>query len=77
MKNKKSLKIFLWSPMLSNVGTTGAMIGMAKSLKRYMNAQIYLLNILGEFSHYKKEKFFFLNFLKINNIVPQTGKISK
>ncbi|MDA9898681.1 glycosyltransferase [Candidatus Pelagibacter ubique] len=77
MKNKKSLKIFLWSPMLSNVGTTGAMIGMAKSLKRYMNAQIYLLNILGEFSHYKKEKFFFLNFLKISNIVPQTGKISK
>ncbi|MDC3372691.1 hypothetical protein OAW30_00045 [Candidatus Pelagibacter sp.] len=59
MKNKKSLKIFLWSPMLSNVGTTGAMIGMAKSLKRYMNAQIYLLNILGEFSHYKKKNFFF------------------
>ena len=77
MKNKKPLKIFLWSPMLSNVGTTGAMIGIAKSLKRYMNAQIYLLNILGEFSNYDRENFFFLNFLKINNIVPQTGKISK
>jgi len=63
--------------MLSNVGTNGAMIGIAKSLKKYLNAKIYLLNILGEFSQYKSEDFLFLDFLKINNIIPKTGKISK
>ena len=77
MKKKHSIKIFLWSPMLSNVGTNGAMIGIAKSLKKYLNAKIYLLNILGEFSQYKSEDFLFLDFLKINNIIPKTGKISK
>ena len=44
--NNKSLKIFLWSPMLSDVGTNGAMIGMAQSLKNYSNAKIYLINVL-------------------------------
>ena len=75
--NKKSLKIFLWSPMLSDVGTNGAMIGMAQSLKNYSNAKIYLINVLGEFTKYKSEKFYFLDFLKINNMIPKTGKISK
>jgi hypothetical protein len=40
MKNKNSLKTFLWSPMLSNVVTNNTMIDMAKLLKRFMNAQI-------------------------------------
>ena len=75
--NNKSLKIFLWSPMLSDVGTNGAMIGMAQSLKNYSNAKIYLINVLGEFTKYKSEKFYFLDFLKINNMIPKTGKISK
>ena len=75
--NKKNLKVFLWSPMLSHVGTTGAMIGMADSLKKYSNYQIYLINVLGEFSEFKKKDFFFLDFIKINNIIPKTGKISK
>lgn len=75
--NNNSLKFFLWSPMLSNVGTNGAMIGMAKSLKKYSDAEIYLINILGEFTQYKKENFFIIDFLKINDLIPKTGKISK
>tara|TARA_B110000971_G_C20009846_1_gene501054 strand:- start:104 stop:1246 length:1143 start_codon:yes stop_codon:yes gene_type:complete len=77
--NKKNniSKIFLWSPMLSNVGTNGAMIGMAKSLKKYSNAEIYLINVLGEFTKYKSDKFYSIDFFKINNLIPNTGKISK
>lgn len=75
--NNNSLKFFLWSPMLSNVGTNGAMIGIAKSLKKYSDAEIYLINILGEFTQYKKENFFIIDFLKINDLIPKTGKISK
>ncbi|MDC1185243.1 hypothetical protein N8006_00080 [Candidatus Pelagibacter ubique] len=75
--NNKSLKIFLWSPMLSNVGTNGAMIGMAQSLKNYSNAKIYLINVLGEFTKFKDKKFFFLDFFKVSHIIPKTGKISK
>ena len=71
------LKIFLWSPMLSNVGTNGAMIGMAQSLKKHSNAEIYLINVLGEFTKYKSEKFYFIDFFKINNLIPKTGKVSK
>jgi glycosyltransferase involved in cell wall biosynthesis len=63
--------------MLSDVGTNGAMIGMAQSLKNYSNAEIYLINVLGEFTKYKSEKFYFIDFLKINNVIPKTGKISK
>ena len=74
--NNNSLKFFLWSPMLSNVGTNGAMIGIAKSLKKYSDAEIYLINILGEFTQYKKENFFIIDFLKINDLIPKTGKIS-
>ena len=59
---KKNLKFFLWSPMLSNVGTNSAMIGIAESLKEYSNSQIYLINVLGEFSNFKKKKFFFYRF---------------
>ena len=75
--NNKSLKIFLWSPMLSNVGTNGAMIGMAQSLKNYSNAKIYLINVLGEFTKFKDKNFFFLDFFKVSHIIPKTGKISK
>ena len=75
--NKNLTKIFLWSPMLSNVGTNGAMIGMAQSLQQHSNAKIYLINILGEFTKYKAENFNFIDFLKINNFIPKTGKISK
>jgi len=75
--NNNSLKIFMWSPMLSNVGTNGAMIGMAESLKKYLGAEIYLINVLGEFTKFKNKNFFFLDFFKVSHIIPKTGKISK
>lgn len=61
-EKNNSLKIFVWSPMLSNVGTNGAMIGMAESLKKYLGAEIYLINVLGEFTKFKDKKFFFFRF---------------
>ena len=76
-EKNNSLKIFMWSPMLSNVGTNGAMIGMAGSLKKYLGAEIYLINVLGEFTKFKDKKFFFLDFFKVSHIIPKTGKISK
>ena len=76
-EKNNSLKIFVWSPMLSNVGTNGAMIGMAESLKKYLGAEIYLINVLGEFTKFKDKKFFFLDFFNVSHIIPKTGKISK
>lgn len=76
IKDKK-LNIFIWSPMLSNVGTNTAMIGIANSLKKYSNSNVYLLDILGEFSNFNKEDNFYVKFLKINHVIPNTGKISK
>jgi len=77
LKKKKILKIFLWSPMLSNVGTNTAMNGIAQSLTKYSNSKIYFLDILVEFSRFNDGKNFYLRFLKINHIVPNTGKVSK
>lgn len=78
MKSNSKDIIFFWSPMLSNVGTINAMIGMAKSLSRYSSYKIYVLDILGEFInfHYIKE-LNFLSFVEIDNILPRTGKLSK
>ena len=73
----KELKIFLWSPMLSNVGTNTAMMGMANAIKKYSKSNIYLLDILGEFSNFNIGDNFHLKFSKINHIIPNTGKISK
>ena len=64
--------------MLSNVGTINAMIGMAKSLSRYSSYKIYVLDILGEFRNFHNIKELnFLSFVKIDNILPRTGKLSK
>ncbi len=63
--------------MLSNVGTNTAMYGVANSIKRYSNAEVYYLDILGEFSKYNNQKPFYLKFLSINKLIPTTGKISK
>ena len=54
-------KFFFWSPMLSNVGTINAIIGMANSLSRYTNNKIYVLDILGEFKNFHNS--YNLNFL--------------
>lgn len=64
--------------MLSNVGTINAIIGMANSLSRYSNNKIYILDILGEFKNfYNSYNLNFLSFIKINRIIPSTGKLSK
>lgn len=64
--------------MLSNVGTINAIIGMVKSLSRYSSYKIYVIDILGEFrSFYNIKELNFLSFVKIDNIFPRTGKLSK
>jgi len=64
--------------MLSNVGTINAILGMANSLSRYSNNKIYILDILGEFKNFHNSyNLNFLSFIKINGIVPNTGKLSK
>jgi glycosyltransferase involved in cell wall biosynthesis len=64
--------------MLSNVGTINAIMGMAKSLNRYSNNTIYILDILGEFKNFHNlYNLNFLCFIKINGIVPNTGRLSK
>lgn len=64
--------------MLSNVGTINAIIGMAKSLSKYSNSEIYVLDILGEFKNYHNLcKINFLTFVKISGIFSDTGKSSK
>jgi glycosyltransferase involved in cell wall biosynthesis len=71
-------KFFFWSPMLSNVGTINAIIGMANSLSRYSNNKIYVLDILGEFKNFHNScNLNFLSFIKIAGIVPNTGRFSK
>jgi len=77
LKKKKELKIFVWSPMLSNVGTNTAMHGIAKSIEKYSDSKIYFVDILGEFSKFNDGKNSYIRFLKINHIIPNTGKISK
>lgn len=74
---KNSLKIFIWSPMLSNVGTNTAMEGIAESLRRYSNSEVYYLDILGEFSNTNNIDDYYIRFLKLNHLVPNTGKLSK
>ena len=59
---KNSLKIFIWSPMLSNVGTNTAMEGIAESLRKYSNSKVYYLDILGEFSNTNNKDDYYIRF---------------
>ena len=64
--------------MLSNVGTINAIMGMANSLNRYSGNKIYVLDILGEFKKFHNcNDINILSFIKINNIFPKTGRMSK
>ena len=75
MKIKK--KIFFWSPLLSHVGTINAAQLSAESLKRYLNCEVYLINVFGEFDHLKEKKYFkLLNIYKFRNW-KKTGFLSK
>ena len=69
--------IFIWSPMISHVGTIKAAIGMAKSLTKYGRAKVYLVNVFGEFNDYQDNKNFEL--LNIFSRIPfyKTGILSK
>ena len=75
-KNLKN-NTFIWSPMISHVGTIRAAIGMAKSLAKYGKINVYLINVFGEFDDYKYSKNFKL--LNIFNKISfyKTGIFSK
>lgn len=78
MENLISKKnIFIWSPMISHVGTLRAAIGMAQSLTKYGSANIYLINVFGEFDNYNNSQDFKL--LSIFNKISfyKTGIVSK
>ena len=69
--------IFFWSPMLSHIGTISAAKYMAKSLYKYGNYQIYMINLLGEFDFIKSSNIKSINiFGRLKNI-PKTGLSSK
>ena len=73
--NKVEIKksFFLWSPMLSNVGTINAIIGIAKSLSKYSKSRVYVLDILGEFKNFHHlSNITFLPFINVNNISVST-----
>ena len=75
MQNKK--KIFFWSPLLSHVGTINAVEKSAYSLKKYLNYDIYLINVFGEFDHLQENSNFnILNIFSFRNW-PKTGFKSK
>ena len=62
IKNPKEDNIFIWSPMISHVGTIRAAIGMGNSFIKHGNKKVFLLNIFGEFNNYKdKNNFILLN----------------
>ena len=49
-------KIFYWSPYLTNVATISAVISSIKSVKKYSkNYEPTLINVCGEFDHFKKD----------------------
>lgn len=75
MKQKK--KIFFWSPLLSHVGTINAVQLSAESLNKYLNYEIYLINVFGEFDYLKENKYFkLLNIYKFRSW-KKTGLLSK
>tara|TARA_B110000114_G_C15048513_1_gene380204 strand:+ start:316 stop:1434 length:1119 start_codon:yes stop_codon:yes gene_type:complete len=69
--------IFIWSPMTSHVGTIKASTGMAKAFKNFGKANVYLINVFGEFNSFEKDKNYKL--LNIFNKLPfyKTGVLSK
>ena len=75
MFNKK--KIFFWSPMLSHVGTINAVEKSAESLRKYLNYEIYLINVFGEFDYLKNiKKYTVLDIFSFRKW-PKTGFFSK
>ncbi len=75
MFNKK--KIFFWSPMLSHVGTINAVEKSAESLRKYLNYEIYLINVFGEFDYLKNTKKYTVLDIFSFRKWPKTGFFSK
>lgn len=70
-------KVFFWSPLLSHVGTINAVEKSAYALKKYLNYDIYLINVFGEFDYLKNNNNFkVLNIFSSRNW-PKTGLLSK
>lgn len=70
-------KVFLWSPMLSHIGTLQAVLSMSEALNRYNNYQIFLINVFGEFDKYENPNIEKINLLRVKKYIPTTGNISK
>ena len=70
-------RIFFWSPMLSHVGTIKASEKSAESLKRYLDYEIYLVNVFGEFDYLIQNKNYQILNIFSNRNWPKTGFFSK
>ena len=78
----KQKKIYYWSPFLSPIATSKAVINSASSLVKFDKIyDSYILNFFGEFSKFdneiKKNKVKLLNYFNFNlvNFLPYKGKI--
>jgi glycosyltransferase involved in cell wall biosynthesis len=72
-------KIFFWAPLLGHVGTINAVLHSAISLKRYGNADVYVLDSFGQLCKFNSA-YPSINFIKIfnlNDFLPKTGILSK
>ena len=51
------MKVFIWSPLISEVGTTRTVIYTAKAIKKYSKNKIncFLINVANEWKNYQKE----------------------
>ena len=70
-------KVFFWSPILSHVGTIKAVEKSAFSLKKYLNHDVYLINVFGEFDYLQYDKNFYILNIFAYRKWPKTGLISK
>jgi len=69
--------ILFWSPFVGNIGTKRAVINSAKSLSKYTNHKIYLLNVLGEFNDFQDGRIEKIDIFNVYKIAPLTGFFSK
>jgi glycosyltransferase involved in cell wall biosynthesis len=76
----KKKKIYYWSPFLSSIATSKAVINSARSLMKYgVDYECYILNFFGEFNIFddSNSKVKFLNHYNFNfsKYLPYKGKI--
>ena len=75
------MKIFYWSPFLSNIATVRAVLDSAKSLTKYKKNNKYdvsIINAIGEWNEYKKSYLKNIKFKDLSNknwckILPRNG----